>query len=268
MELIPHYFASIFYVHEIIFNEYSIINPVTWSLETEVQFYIIIPLLAYFTLGNRNKLIGVLILIVLFVGSLFFKTFVLTNHPYGLGTNILVFLSHFLVGTFFAILYLSKNEWVIRKSILFDFFAFLCFFGLFYFYKPQADWLKNLFFNVSIIGVFIGVFKGILINKVFRLPFIYLIGGMCYTIYLLHLAYFYLFVKISHQLIISDNYLINLLFQFTLAFIGLMVISSFFFLTVEKPCMDKDWPKKLALKLGLGSNGFQSRGNVNEDFRK
>ncbi|MBN3583023.1 acyltransferase [Algoriphagus aestuarii] len=250
-ELFPNFLASIFYVHEIIFNEYSLINPVTWSLETEVQFYIIIPFLAFISLGNKNKVIGFLILLILFVVSLFFKSFVLTNHPYGLGTNILVFLSHFLIGTFFAILFLSRKDWVMKKIILFDLIGLLSFFGLFWFYKPQANAFNNFMFNVSLFWMFISVFKGQAINNIFRTPFLYLIGGMCYTIYLLHLAYFYLFVKVAKSILISENYLVNLLFQFSLASIGLMLISSFFYLVIEKPCMDKDWPKKLGKKLGL-----------------
>lgn len=250
-DLFPNFVASIFYVHEIIFNEYSLINPVTWSLETEVQFYILIPLIALITLGNKNKITGIITLLALFVASLFFKNFVLTQHPYGLGTNILVFLSHFLIGTFFAILFLSRKEWVMKKSMIFDLIGIISFFGLFLFYKPQAQILNNFMFNFCLFWAFVGVFKGIFINKIFRLPVIYLIGGMCYTIYLLHLAYFYLFVKVAHVLIISDNYLINLVFQFSLAFVSLMVICALFYLAIEKPCMDKDWPKKLGLKLRL-----------------
>ena len=50
-EIFPNYLVTIFYFHTSIFNEYSIINPVTWSLETEVQFYILIPFSAHGLLG-------------------------------------------------------------------------------------------------------------------------------------------------------------------------------------------------------------------------
>jgi peptidoglycan/LPS O-acetylase OafA/YrhL len=44
--VLPHLFASLFYLHNLIFLEPSIINPVAWSLEVEVQFCLLAPLLA------------------------------------------------------------------------------------------------------------------------------------------------------------------------------------------------------------------------------
>src|SRR5581483_4845753 len=47
----PHLLASMFYLHNIVYYSpdtmgFSTINPVAWSLEIEVQFYILAPLLA------------------------------------------------------------------------------------------------------------------------------------------------------------------------------------------------------------------------------
>ena len=43
--LLPHFFASLFYAHGLVYGSWSEINAVTWSLEIEVQFYILAPLL-------------------------------------------------------------------------------------------------------------------------------------------------------------------------------------------------------------------------------
>ncbi|HXL56584.1 MAG TPA: acyltransferase, partial [Chitinophagaceae bacterium] len=43
---IEHFTVSAFYIHNIIYNHISTINPVAWTLEIEVQYYIIAPLIA------------------------------------------------------------------------------------------------------------------------------------------------------------------------------------------------------------------------------
>lgn len=46
-EVLPHLLASMGYVHNIAYQSMSTINAVTWSLEIEVQFYILAPLIAF-----------------------------------------------------------------------------------------------------------------------------------------------------------------------------------------------------------------------------
>src|SRR5690606_17853519 len=44
-EHLPNFFASFFYIHNIVYDAWSVINPVAWSLEIEVQFYLLAPFL-------------------------------------------------------------------------------------------------------------------------------------------------------------------------------------------------------------------------------
>ena len=41
----PHFFSSVFYSHNIIYGRRSTINPVAWTLEIEIQFYVLLPLI-------------------------------------------------------------------------------------------------------------------------------------------------------------------------------------------------------------------------------
>lgn len=246
-----HYVATLFYLHTLIYDSYSIINPITWSLETEVQFYLIIPVIAWLLLKSGKKAQALIISIILFLISIAFKGYVLAESPYGLMASLPVFFSHFLVGIGFAYLYLVKEKWLRATSLIWDLIGAISFFGLFYFYKPQNDFIFQIYFNSSIFIFFISVFKGELLNKAFTQPIIYLIGGMCYSIYLLHLAFFGLFVKFSDKLLFFDSYSLNFWLQFILAFCSLMFISGLFFIFIEKPCMDKNWHKNLGKKLGI-----------------
>jgi peptidoglycan/LPS O-acetylase OafA/YrhL len=46
MNVLEHLLASMFYVHSLIYRAGSTINFVTWSLEVEIQFYLLAPLIA------------------------------------------------------------------------------------------------------------------------------------------------------------------------------------------------------------------------------
>jgi len=248
-QLLPHYFATLVYLHTVIFNEYSIINPVTWSLETEVQFYILIPILALAILKPNRRQLAFWVLISLFLGSIYMRGWILNEGPYGMMANIAGYFSHFSIGIGFGYLFLIRGEWLKKKSLIWDVIGLVSCISLFMFYKPQAGFYNQLIFNVSIFILFLSVFKGSIHNWLYTRPLVYLIGGMCYTIYLLHLAFFGLIVKISPSIFLFENYSSNFYFHFTIALVLLMVISALFFIWIEKPCMDKEWPKKLNERL-------------------
>jgi peptidoglycan/LPS O-acetylase OafA/YrhL len=69
-ELLPGLAASAGYVHSLWFGAQSAINPVTWSLEVEVQFYCLAPLLAgIFALRPKRLRRAVLLALVILAGS-------------------------------------------------------------------------------------------------------------------------------------------------------------------------------------------------------
>ncbi|SDC83939.1 Peptidoglycan/LPS O-acetylase OafA/YrhL, contains acyltransferase and SGNH-hydrolase domains [Algoriphagus faecimaris] len=252
LDLLPNYLATIFYVHTLIFNEYSVINPVTWSLETEVQFYLLIPFLAAWVLGpNSSKLKAILIGLFLFLGSIYLRGYYLSHGTFGMIANITGFFSHFLVGIVFAYLYLKKNRWLIKKNWVWDLVGFCSLIGIFYWYKPQAGFINQVLFNISIFVLFVAAFKSWVLNWFFTRSWVYLIGGMCYSIYLLHLPFFGLTSQLAQKYIFGNTFSLNFWIYLFPVLIGLMIISSVFYLLIEKPCMEKDWHLKVLKKLNL-----------------
>jgi Predicted acyltransferases len=255
LDLLPNYLATIFYVHTLIFNEYSVINPVTWSLETEVQFYLLIPFLAAWVLGpNSSKLKVILIGLFLFLGSIYLRGYYLAHGTFGMIANITGFFSHFLVGIVFAHLYLKKNGWLIKKNWVWDLVGFCSLMGIFYWYKPQAGFINQVLFNISIFVLFIAAFKSWGLNWFFTRSWVYLIGGMCYSIYLLHLPFFGLTSQLAQKYIFGNTFSLNFWIYLFPVLIGLMIISSVFYLLIEKPCMEKDWHLKVLKKLNLAQS--------------
>ena len=59
--LLPHLAASLVYMHNAIYSTMSTITPIAWSLEVEVQFYLLAPLLALIFMLRSGVRKGVLI---------------------------------------------------------------------------------------------------------------------------------------------------------------------------------------------------------------
>ncbi|MCS5491094.1 acyltransferase family protein [Algoriphagus limi] len=196
-ELIGHFFATITYSHQLFYGDYSIINPVAWSLEVEIQYYLIAPFLAKFYFDIRNLTVRRVGLVYVIFSFLLFQ--------HGMGWHLMPFkasilgqLQHFLVGMLAADFYTKPA--IKSKSVLWDlFFPFL---ALMMAFTWTEELWKTLFFELGLLGVFFSAFYGKILPKFLSLTWVVIIGGMCYTLYLIHLPLlegFYLFVgKFGH----------------------------------------------------------------------
>ena len=74
-------------------------------------------------------------------------------------------------------------------------------------------------------------------------------GGMCYTIYLVHSELIHHFVNLGRRLVPAMN--LDLAFVvWSLVLTPLIfAISVFFFVMLERPCMNPTWPSLLAAKV-------------------
>lgn len=245
-EIQKDFWAGLFYLHGLVFGAPNPINPVTWSLEVEAQFYVLVPLLFWLIFrfsGNSIRVVAVLLLAIL---SIYLKGIFTLSGNQQLGATILAYFANFSMGILFAFLFvLDKQNWLKMKSYLYDLVGFISVFLIFYFYKPQHIWYNNVIFNLAVFIMMISAFKGKLFNYFFTRPWVYVIGGMCYSIYLLHYAFFHFLVPFTSKIQLGMGYKIDYLLQIIIAVPIMLIVTTLFYLLVERPCMDKDWPKRL-----------------------
>lgn len=236
--------AGIFYSHVIAFGESNPINPVTWSLETEAQFYLIVPVLFWFLFRRPERWLSWILLLLMVAGSIFFREFAQLRQLSHFMHSLPAYLSNFLMGTAFAWLYLTYPKFFSTRHVAGDLLGVFSWWLMFRFYKPQFIPEFNAYFNISILLFFIAVFKGRLFNAFFTWQPVYTIGGMCYSIYLLHYAFFSAVTPITAKWTKTLPYLHGLCLQILILMPAMLVVTSVFYLLVEKPCMDKHWPTK------------------------
>lgn len=249
-DLLPNFLASLFYVHSIVYDQWSVINPVAWSLEVEVQFYLLAPFLAYvFTIRDATARRSVMVLII--AASIFHYNFNIEwIKEMHLRKSLLMHLHQFFAGFLFADIFLTTWQSKERaKSYWYDLIGVNAM-GLLLFLNDPFNWLNDLLFVAALLIAFVCIFKGRLLNRFYTHPVIVIIGGMCYSIYLLHYALIAFLTERTGALIDPAwGYPVNYLIQGTLIIPLVLLVSAVFFALIERPCMDKDWPAKLKAKM-------------------
>jgi peptidoglycan/LPS O-acetylase OafA/YrhL len=241
----PHYLASITYTHGLIYHKWSPIDPPTWTLEIEIQFYILAPLLArlFFSIKNKIKrrLINLSAILLLMILQQYFKFY---TNPYNL--TILGHLHYFLAGFMLADVYLC--DWKeIKKIRWYDMVAIAALAIVLISWSWNFEFGLRIIFLVSLFILFFAVFKSIAVNQFITNRWVTAIGGMCYTIYLIHLPLEEFLIVLTKKIHVTDYFAVNLFVQLLIALPIILMISSMFFLLFEKPFMDKDWPRRLSV---------------------
>jgi peptidoglycan/LPS O-acetylase OafA/YrhL len=245
-ETLGYFFTGITYSSTLIYKHFNQLNPVIWSLEVEIQFYVVAPFITYLIFGIKdfNKRNLAIAISILFMIALQQETGIVNGDNY-LRYTILGQLQYFLVGIMMVNLYLEqkltpgkyKEWWSVAATIaIFSLISFRWVFG----------YIKTILFVSTLIILFVGAFRSGSFNRFIKRPWIMAIGGMCYSIYLLHLA----IAQASIELLQKINpHAKNSVLWFTLYalffLLVLMIIVPVFYLLVEKPCMDHTWPARL-----------------------
>jgi peptidoglycan/LPS O-acetylase OafA/YrhL len=246
--MLPHLAASIFYIHNLTYNSISTINFVTWSLEMEVQFYLLAPLLGLIYC-IQNTILRRAILLAGMLGAGAF-TLVAVHHPGAFWHwTILTTLHYFLAGFLLADL-IEGHPSKPRLSSIWDAVSLVLWPAIFLLPRWDATlaWLPLL-----IVPLYLAAFYGPRSKAFFCRPFVALTGGMCYSLYLTHMLVISVFFRGTRHLAVFNDFLANYTVQVITLGSSVLLCGTAYYLLIERPCMDPRWPQELWARLTRSS---------------
>ncbi len=233
LDLLPHLLATLVYLHGMIYEEWSTINGVSWSLEIEVQFYLLAPILAMIVYRGQcfTRRLFMIVLIATSIGIKYRFQDVL---PRRVMLSLPYFVDFFLVGMLLADVYLNDWKKTPKVSLLWD----ICGIGA-WSLLVLIQWNPVTYFllPVATFAAYWCSFKGKVMSRLLSQPVIVITGGMCYTIYLYH---FFVISFVGNQTIswtAGWSYPAALLFQAAIILPIVLFVSLILFKCIERPFM-------------------------------
>lgn len=234
-----HLLASLIYSHQFIYQAMPFPNIVLWSLEVEVQFYILAPLLALvFAIRDpglrRTVIVGAM---AVFAGIAFYW-----HDNFMVSHSLLGYLQEFLVGFLLVDLYLTQWQDGSAGRHLWDVVSLLGWAGIVY-----CDCLGASRFLVLpgvMLMMFVGAFRGPVVRRVLGNAWLATIGGMCCTIYMYHGGIILALGRKTWHWRTGVMW-VDVACQVIILWIACLVVCSLLFLAFERPFMRPDWYKRL-----------------------
>ena len=240
--------VSAFYAHSLIMPDKDLLNTVTWSLEVEIQFYLLVPLfVSVFLLSNlrlRRLILLLSITLCCMAQSLWMSH--INSHGQNLGSQLQYFLTGFLLADAYLLDWQNKT-----RSYKWDAVGIGASFALVFLLLANVNgtvathgFAMHLACCAFIYLAYSGAFRGRMLSKLLSFAPIYLIGGACYTIYLWH----YLLISFIGRLVgaaaSSGSMYADILIYSAVFAVASLPIMAVLFVTTERPFMDKAWPSR------------------------
>lgn len=249
--MITSLFSSLLYVHTLVFpGEFPYINGVTWSLEIEVQYYILAPFFIWFLCLIKDKWKRRALNFLLIV-SFSCLSWVIEEYFQSKTMTLALFLQYFFTGILLCDIFLLDSDKLERLNRWWIFVLGLAL--LVPITCTELSFTPSLILRIlfppMLLVVYLIVFGNKWWNKIFSLNGITLIGGMCYSIYLLHNLFISTVSRVTGGWLQGANYLTFYWSQVIIFLVAVLGVSAIYFLLIEKPCMKRDWHTKLWQKI-------------------
>ena len=237
--LVPHLLASALYVHSAIYGTVSSVNGVAWSLEVEVQFYLLAPLLAA-VFGIRNAVLRRGLMLAIWAAAIAVKSVLPQEGRVAL--SIVPYFEFFWAGFLLADLHVSRWERRVR-ALAWDLVSLVGWPILVVLWgsREATQWL----FAPMVFVLYAAALRGRLSSRVFSTGWLVTIGGMCYSIYLIHYGVISAVGRFTGALASASSYEATLLLQLVVFVPAVLMVCGTLFVMVERPCMRPTWPRDL-----------------------
>lgn len=248
--------ASLLYGHGLWFAAAPRLDPPLWSLEVEIQFYVIAPFLLIAYASIRNALVRRWICVVAIVAALYVGHWrelidaMSGRHEW----TIFGYAHFFLVGLLVADIGMNSDR-VPRRGVLGDVALLIGFIVLMLTGVPKSifndyvEAMRDTIQIAAILAIYFGSVAGNLSGRFLGSRWITLIGGMCYSIYLTHVPLIQLVAEIIRIIWIPDSLAMTWVVCFTLMLPAVLIAGLVFYLLIEYPTMDKRWPAQLSARV-------------------
>ena len=233
------------YVHNLTQGVRASLNGVTWTLEIEVQFYLLIPVLAQVFRVEKN--LRRMLLVICICGAPW-----LAQSVPGSQMTILGYAEFFLTGLLLSDLHCSQTGvcWLPPRVV--DLLGMGCL-GVVMFAPNTPILLQALPWLLA--AIIIAAFRGDWLAGALRQPMIAVLGGMCYSLYLVH----YPVLSFLANRVVSDGTSV----PFACLRVGVVGLPCAvgagiaFYILIERPCMNPDWPQAALRYLRRGDKLFK-----------
>lgn len=256
--------ASLTYTHGIVFGQNPKLNPPAWSLEIEMQFYLVAPFLIWAYLRIRRRTTRLWVGAATCVAGLLLGETI--RHYVGqyqsLYHTILAQSYCFILGVLICDHSVKTQPFLRPARRNYDYGLLCGLIGLLLtgVFEPRinglglADPAAGTLYGslnagvraISICLIFFGAARGARGRAVLANPWLTLIGGACYSIYLVHLPVSHAAAEIVKRVMRPDSLLSAAAVCWIILIPLSIAIGLLFYVLVERPCMRPDWPANLA----------------------
>jgi peptidoglycan/LPS O-acetylase OafA/YrhL len=239
--------AGAWYGHTIVHGVPNLLNPPFWTLEIEVQFYVAMPLLAivFFARdrGRRRAAIAAAAIGVTLVQAVVGARLG-PGHPLGILPS---YLQWFLIGFLVADLFVVDWKGAPTTSRRWDLVS-LVGWPTFFLLGGNEDPVTYVLLPWLLLPLFVAVFRGPFTSRVLGNRWITTIGGMTYSIYLVHAPVIDILGRGTSDLFGSYTSG-TILLQAALLAPAVLAAGLLFYLAIERPCMNPRWPSELRRRI-------------------
>jgi peptidoglycan/LPS O-acetylase OafA/YrhL len=249
--------ASILYLHGVLLGTIPKLNPPAWSLEIEVQFYLIAPIIFWmFAKGIQRHASPLAVCGIGIVSAVLAA--VITGTLLGDYQRFFVsrYLPYFLLGICLSLLTITKrilhptprwsNAFIVGGMVAMYFIGTV--------ENGFSDSAQPMYVAGKLAALsclFIGLFGKGSIARFLSLPCFTVLGGMCYSIYLTHLPVMQFVTPKVVRWLDNPNLVTVLLLALIPTIFCVLAIAIAFFLLIEKPCMNPKWVSNVRRRVML-----------------
>jgi peptidoglycan/LPS O-acetylase OafA/YrhL len=233
---LSHVAAGALYVHHLAFGTQEPVLGVAWSLEIEMRFYLLVPLLAWALCWIRSDAMRRLAVVLLGAIALAVASLTVASILGGLW-----YAPFFLAGWLVADLSVTASRSPSPGTLSWDLVAIV---GLILSIALFLDGREIIVIPIApmTLGLsLIGIMRGRWARRVLARPLLTVIGGMAYSIYLIHYPVLILWGRWAS----THRWAANPLGA-AFAIVVTLAISVLFFAVIERQCMDPTWLMKVA----------------------